>query len=47
MWAYRFLYRDLVDILARNRKLKLRFARICDARVASAADRCAGSRVRK
>lgn len=25
---YRFLYRDLVDILARNRKLKLRFARI-------------------
>ena len=25
---YRFLYRDLVDILSRNRKLKLRFARI-------------------
>lgn len=25
---HRFLYRDLVDILARNRKLKLRFARI-------------------
>ena len=28
MWEYRFLYRDLVDILARNRKLKQRFARI-------------------
>ncbi len=28
LWTYRFLYRDLVDILARNRKLKLRFARI-------------------
>jgi AcrR family transcriptional regulator len=28
MWAYRFLYRDLVDILARNRKLRQRFSRI-------------------
>ena len=28
MWAYRFLYRDLVDILSRNRKLKQRFARM-------------------
>jgi len=28
MWAYRFLYRDLVDILSRNRKLKQRFGRI-------------------
>ncbi|MBS0569692.1 MAG: TetR/AcrR family transcriptional regulator [Proteobacteria bacterium] len=28
MWDYRFLYRDLVDILARNRKLRQRFARI-------------------
>ena len=28
MWLYRFLYRDLVDILSRNRKLKQRFARI-------------------
>ena len=28
MWTYRFLYRDLVDILSRNRKLKLRFARL-------------------
>lgn len=28
LWQYRFLYRDLVDILSRNRKLRLRFARI-------------------
>jgi AcrR family transcriptional regulator len=28
MWTYRFLYRDLVDILSRNRKLKQRYARI-------------------
>ncbi len=28
IWDYRFLYRDLVDILSRNRKLRLRFARI-------------------
>ena len=28
MWAYRFLYRDLVDILSRNRTLKQRFARL-------------------
>ena len=37
MWAYRFIYRDLVDILARNRKLKLRFARIMSRASASAA----------
>ena len=28
IWEYRFLYRDLVDILSRNRRLRLRFARI-------------------
>lgn len=28
IWDYRFLYRDLVDILVRNRRLRLRFARI-------------------
>ena len=38
MWAYRFLYRDLVDILARNRKLKLRFVRILTRASASAAE---------
>ncbi|MBO9663962.1 TetR/AcrR family transcriptional regulator [Dokdonella sp.] len=34
---YRFVYRDLVDILARNRKLKLRFARIMARAEASTA----------
>ncbi|HKE48484.1 MAG TPA: TetR/AcrR family transcriptional regulator [Rhodanobacteraceae bacterium] len=38
MWAYRFLYRDLVDILARNRKLKLRFSRIMTRASGSAAE---------
>jgi AcrR family transcriptional regulator len=28
IWDYRFLYRDLVDILSRNRKLRLHFGRI-------------------
>ncbi|HVJ62991.1 MAG TPA: TetR/AcrR family transcriptional regulator [Tahibacter sp.] len=28
MWEYRFLYRDLVDILSRNRKLKMHFGRM-------------------
>jgi AcrR family transcriptional regulator len=38
LWAYRFLYRDLVDILARNRKLKLRFARIMNRASTSATE---------
>ncbi len=37
MWAYRFLYRDLVDILSRNRKLKQRFARLLNRAAESAA----------
>lgn len=36
MWDFRFLYRDLVDILARNRALRLRFGRVLE-RAASAA----------
>lgn len=28
IWEHRFLYRDLVDILSRNRKLRMHFARI-------------------
>lgn len=36
LWQYRFLYRDLVDILARNRKLKIRFARIMGRAASSA-----------
>jgi AcrR family transcriptional regulator len=42
LWEYRFLYRDLVDILARNRKLKLRFARIMTRGSASAAEMMQG-----
>ena len=30
MWDFRFLYRDLVDILARNRTLRLRFGRVLE-----------------
>ncbi len=28
VWEYRFVYRDLVDLAARNRKLRMHFARI-------------------
>lgn len=28
IWDYRFLYRDIVEILSRNRRLRIRFARI-------------------
>jgi len=38
LWEYRFLYRDLVDILSRSRKLKLRFARIMARASASAVE---------
>ena len=36
MWDYRFLYRDLVDILSRNRRLKAHFARILNRAADSA-----------
>jgi len=35
MWEYRFLYRDLIDILSRSRKLKTHFARILNRAAAS------------
>src|SRR6185295_15007518 len=38
MWDYRFLYRDLVDILSRNRKLKLHFGRMLNRAAASATE---------
>jgi AcrR family transcriptional regulator len=38
MWDYRFLYRDLVDILSRNRKLKAHFARILSRAATSAGE---------
>jgi AcrR family transcriptional regulator len=37
MWAFRFLYRDLVDIVSRNRKIKQRFARILNRAADSSA----------
>ena len=36
MWTFRFLYRDLVDIVSRNRKLKQHFARILNRAALSA-----------
>ncbi len=38
MWEYRFLYRDLIDILSRSRKLKAHFARILNRASASVTD---------
>jgi AcrR family transcriptional regulator len=38
MWDYRFLYRDLVDIVSRNRKLKAHFARILNRAATSAGE---------
>jgi len=38
MWDYRFLYRDLVDILSRNRKLKQHFSRILNRASSSASE---------
>ncbi|WP_313918853.1 TetR/AcrR family transcriptional regulator [Tahibacter sp.] len=38
MWDFRFLYRDLVDILSRNRKLKLHFGRMLNRAAASASE---------
>jgi AcrR family transcriptional regulator len=38
IWDFRFLYRDLVDILSRNRKLRMHFARILKRAADSATD---------
>ena len=38
MWTFRFLYRDLVDILSRNRKLKQHFSRILNRASSSASE---------
>jgi AcrR family transcriptional regulator len=42
MWDYRFLYRDLIDILSRSRKLKAHFARILNRASASVTDVLSG-----
>ncbi len=38
MWDYRFLYRDLIDILSRSRKLKMHYARILNRAATSTSD---------
>ncbi|MBK6728932.1 MAG: TetR/AcrR family transcriptional regulator [Xanthomonadales bacterium] len=38
MWEYRFVYRDLVDITSRNRKLRMHFARILKRATENATD---------
>ena len=38
IWDFRFLYRDLVDILSRNRKLRMHFARILKRAADNATD---------
>ncbi|NJN47335.1 MAG: TetR/AcrR family transcriptional regulator [Candidatus Competibacteraceae bacterium] len=42
IWRYRFLYRDLDNILTRNRKIRLRFRRILDRKVRTAITICKG-----
>ncbi len=38
MWEFRFIYRDLVDLTSRNRKLRMHFARIIKRATANAAE---------
>lgn len=42
IWEYRFLYRDLDNILSRNRKLRSHFRRILERKVNTAAAICQG-----
>ncbi len=42
IWEFRFLYRDLVDLLLRSRKLKMRFARILKRAHESIVEVCQG-----
>lgn len=42
IWEYRFLYRDLDNLLARIDKLNTRFKRIMDRKIATAAAICEG-----
>ena len=42
IWEYRFLYRNLDDVLGRNRRLRERFDRILDRKEASIAGLCEG-----
>lgn len=38
IWDFRFLYRDLIDIISRNRRLRMRFARILKRAAESASE---------
>jgi AcrR family transcriptional regulator len=42
IWDYRFLYRNLEDIVGRNRRLRERFRRIVDAKLAAVEGLCRG-----
>lgn len=42
IWEYRFLYRDLDNILSRNKKLRTHFRRIVERKVNTAAAICKG-----
>lgn len=42
IWAYRFLYRDLDNILSRNKKLRTHFRRILERKVNTATTICKG-----
>ena len=42
IWRYRFLYRDLNDLLSRNRLLEVHFKRILERKVAAAEALCRG-----
>lgn len=40
IWEYRFLYRDLVDLLSRNKKLKTHFSRLVERKAEMARSIC-------
>jgi AcrR family transcriptional regulator len=40
IWNYRFLYRDLVDLLSRNKKLKTHFSRLVERKIEMARSIC-------
>ncbi len=42
IWEYRFLYRDIENILSRSRKLRLRFRRILERKIKTAVAICEG-----
>jgi AcrR family transcriptional regulator len=42
IWRYRFFYRDLNDLLTRNRRLEISFQKILDAKITIAESLCQG-----